>query len=125
MSDGGGVVRNWAWFAGRPWSGMWAFDLLQAARFCRERFPDSAVIVDAQNRFGWPALLAGAAAPDLIPSGTVEIPVATLHDHLRADGEAASPTSPACWNAWTFLNSAPCGRRGRSEYWSKEAIHAN
>ena len=56
---------------------MWALDILQAARFCRDRFPGSTIMVEATNRFGWSTLLAGAAAPDVIRSGTVSVPVAS------------------------------------------------
>ncbi len=94
MKDGGGRTLNWAWFAGRPWPGMWAFDILQAARFCRDRFPGSIITVEAANAFGWPTLLGGAAVPGLIRSGSVTVPVATLHEHLRAQGDYARADVP-------------------------------
>lgn len=89
-----GNVRNWAWFAGRPWPGQWAFDLVQAARFCREKFSTSSVAVDAQNDYGWPALLAGAAAPDVIASGNVRVPRASLREDLLAHGDHALADVP-------------------------------
>lgn len=94
MSDGGGRVRNWAWFTGRPLSGMWALDILQAVRFCGSRFPDSAVVVEAQNRFGWQTLLAAAARPNLIPSGVVQVSVSSLHQQLHEHGDTALADVP-------------------------------
>jgi len=87
MNDGGGPVRNWAWFAGRPWSGMWALDIAKAAQFCKAQYPNSPILIEATNRFGWSALLAAAAAPDLIESGHVTIPFASLHDQYRAQDD--------------------------------------
>jgi hypothetical protein len=89
-----GVARNWAWFAGRPLSGQQALDLVQAARFCRETLGATGVAVDAENANGWPALLAGAAAPDLVPSGRVRIPWASLAEPLRAHGDGALADVP-------------------------------
>jgi hypothetical protein len=94
MSDGGGRVRNWAWFAGRPQPGMWAVDILQAARFCRDHSPGSAVSIEAAGRFGWPSLLAGAAVPGLIRAGAVTVPVGTLHEIVRAEGDVALADIP-------------------------------
>jgi hypothetical protein len=94
MKDGGGPARSWAWFTGRPWPGMWALDILQAARFCQERFPGCTVMVQATQQFGWSALLAGAAVPSVIQSGHVTIPVATLHEQLRAQGDYARADVP-------------------------------
>lgn len=89
-----GSLSNWAWFAGRPWSGQWALDLAQVAVFCRKQFAASAVSVDAQNAFGWPALLAGAAASDAISSGTAQIPWASLHEDIRVRGDNALADVP-------------------------------
>ncbi len=94
MQDGGGAARNWAWFAGRPWQGMWALDILQAVRFCQDRYPRSPVLAEATGRFGLPTLMAGAAVPGVIATGTVTIPVATLKDPLRAEGDAALADVP-------------------------------
>src|SRR5207249_11044146 len=57
LAGAGGSVSNWAWFAGRPWPGMWALDLCQAARFARRKLSAPSVSVDAENAYGWPALL--------------------------------------------------------------------
>ena len=89
-----GNVKNWAWFAGRPWPGLWALDLVQAARFCCQQLPASSVAVDAENDYGWPALLAGAAAPDLIASGSVRVPRASLREELRLRGDHALADVP-------------------------------
>jgi hypothetical protein len=89
-----GNVRNWAWFAGRPWPGLWALDLVQAARFCGKRLSAPSVAVDAENDYGWPALLAGAAAPDLIASGSVRVPRASLREELPARGDHALADVP-------------------------------
>jgi hypothetical protein len=101
-----GNVRNWAWFAGRPWPGLWALDLVQAARFCRDpgtarrvvadgaRLSAPSVLVDAENDYGWPALLAGAAAPDLIASGSVRVARASLGEELRIRGDHALADVP-------------------------------
>lgn len=94
IPDGGGMLRNWAWFAGRPPAGMWALDIVQAARLCRDTFGAQSVSVDAQNRFGWAALLAGAAAPEAVQSGTVTVPMSSFHDYLRARGDAAVADVP-------------------------------
>jgi len=82
-----GDLSNWAWFAGRPWSGQWALDLVQVARFCQEQFGAAAVSVDAENEFGWPTLLAGAAAPEHLASGSVRIPWASLREVVQARGD--------------------------------------
>lgn len=89
-----GNVRNWAWFAGRPVPGMWALDLVQTARFCRDKLAASPVSLDAENDYGWSALLAGAAAPDLTASGNVRIPRASLLDEMRSRGDAALADVP-------------------------------
>jgi len=95
-----GKLRNWAWFAGRPWPGQWALDLVQSARFCRDhpargaRLSAPSVAVIAENDGGWPALLAGAAAPDLISTGTVRVGRASLHDELRSRGDHALADVP-------------------------------
>jgi murein DD-endopeptidase MepM/ murein hydrolase activator NlpD len=94
LAEAGGRLSNWAWLAGRPWPGMWALDLHQAARLCREKFAASSVHVDAQGPYGWAALLAGAAAPDLLESGTVRLPFESLHDVLRARQDAALADVP-------------------------------
>jgi len=89
-----GNGKNWAWFAGRPWPGLWALDLVQAARFCRDKLSAPSVVVDGENDYGWPALLAGAAAPDLIASGSVRVPRASLRDDLRTRGDHALADVP-------------------------------
>ena len=94
IAPAAGNVRNWAWFAGRPWPGQWALDLVQAARFCRHTLSASSVAVDAENDYGWSALLAGAAAPDLIASGNVRVSRASLHEELRARGDHALADVP-------------------------------
>jgi hypothetical protein len=50
--------------------------------------------VDAPTGFGWPALLAGAAAPEHLVSGRVEIPWASLHELIRARGDGALADVP-------------------------------
>ena len=94
MKDGGGRTRNWAWFVGRPWPGMWAMDILQSARFCHMTYPSAKVVVEAMNQFGWSTLLAGAAVPEQIASGSVTIAVATLHDYIREQGDYALADVP-------------------------------
>ncbi|MBI3462542.1 MAG: peptidoglycan DD-metalloendopeptidase family protein [Planctomycetes bacterium] len=94
LGEAGASMSNWAWFAERPWPGMWALDLLQAARFCREKLSAPCVSVDAENPYGWPALLAGAAAPELIASGSVRLRLASLHDDVRARGDHALADVP-------------------------------
>lgn len=94
LGDSGGVLANWSWFAGRPLAGQWALEIAQASRFCRDQLGATSVWVDAENGFGWPALLAGAAAPEHLPSGQVHIPWASLHDHIRTRGDAALSDIP-------------------------------
>jgi len=89
IAGGQGSVINWAWFAGRPWPGMWAMDLVQAGRFCRGRLSAPSVSLEAENAYGWSALLAGAAARDLIESGSVYVPWESLHEDVRARGDQA------------------------------------
>jgi hypothetical protein len=89
-----GRVRNWAWFAGRPWPGLWALDIAQAARFCREKLAATSVVIVAENQFGWPALLAAAAAPDLIASGGVRIARPSLREDLASRGDGALADVP-------------------------------
>ena len=43
---------------------------------------------------GWPALLAGAAAPELFDSGRVRIPFASLRDQVRTQGDSALADVP-------------------------------
>ena len=74
--------------------GQQALDLLQAARFCRAELSAPSVSVDAGNRHGWPALLAGAAAPDLLTSGRVQIPFGSLREQVRGKGDAALADVP-------------------------------
>ncbi len=90
----GDSPSNWAWFAGRPWPGMWALDLLQAARFSTGTLGAPSVSVDASGLFGWPALLAGAAAPEILPSGNVQVSGSSLHEILRARGDGALADVP-------------------------------
>jgi hypothetical protein len=87
-------VLNWAWFAGRPWSGQWALDLAQAARFARTRLGATSVTVKAENGFGWAALLAAAARPELIDSGNVHVPRASFIDDIRQRGDASLADVP-------------------------------
>ncbi|MCY2954666.1 MAG: hypothetical protein NTU53_22270 [Planctomycetota bacterium] len=94
IAGGQGSVVNRAWFVGRPWPGMWAMDLIQAARFCRNRLSSPSVSLDAENAYGWSALLAGAAAPDLIASGSVHISWESLHADVRARGDQALTDVP-------------------------------
>jgi hypothetical protein len=94
MNDGGGRARNWAWFFGRPWPGMWALDVLQAARFCHSQSPGSTVVAEATGRLGWPTLLGGAAVPGLIQAGTVTVPVSSMHESSRALGDASLADVP-------------------------------
>jgi hypothetical protein len=94
IAEGPGSVRNWAWFAGRPGPGQQALDLVQAARFCRRMLAAPSVSVAADERHGWPALLAGAAAPELFDSGRVRIPFASLRDQIQARGDSALADVP-------------------------------
>lgn len=94
MGEPDGSMRNWGWFAGRPTPGQWALDLVQAARMCRDEFSAASISVDAENAYGWPALLAGAAAPELIASGSVQIPLASLHDDVAERGDRALADVP-------------------------------
>ena len=94
IAEGLGSVRNWAWLAGRPGPGQQALDLVQAARFCRTTLAAPSVSVAAAERHGWPALLAGAAAPELFDSGRVRIPFASLRDQIQTQGDSALADVP-------------------------------
>ena len=94
LADVEGSLSNWAWFIGRPWPGQWALDIVQAARFCREQFGTAAAYVDAENFFGWPTLLAGAAAPQDISSGSVHIRWPTLREDVLLRGDKALADVP-------------------------------
>ena len=48
----GGVLRNWAWFFGRPVTGMHAFDLTRVARALQEQSPASSLELDADTKIG-------------------------------------------------------------------------
>ena len=50
--------------------------------------------VRAENDYGWPALLAGAAAPDLVASGSVRVSQASLREELVARGDQALADVP-------------------------------
>lgn len=89
-----GRLRNWAWFAGRPWPGLWAMDIAQAARFCREKLAATSVAIDAENQHSWPALLAAAAAPDLIASGSLRVARPSLREELVSRGDGALADVP-------------------------------
>jgi hypothetical protein len=73
---------------------MWALDIAQVAQFSRNQFKLETLVIDADNDFGWPTLLAGAALPQLLPSGTVRIRHASLHDDIRARRDAALADVP-------------------------------
>ena len=94
IKAGGGRLDNFGWFFGRPLSGQWVLDLLQAARFAGEKFPGAAVTLDAENNFGWVGLLAGAAQPDLIRTGTVSVPVRSLRDLIEREENGAIADVP-------------------------------
>lgn len=85
---------NWSWFAGRPVPGQWAQDIVQVARFACDEFKVKSVSIAADNDFGWTALLAGAAMPDLIASGNVTIRQSSLQDDIRARGDRACADVP-------------------------------
>jgi hypothetical protein len=87
-------LRNWAWFAGRPLAGMHALDLAQAAMFCRRRLGAKSVAMVARNDFGFTALLAGAAMPDLLDSGDVVVPVDSFRALLEEQGDVALAEVP-------------------------------
>lgn len=85
---------NWSWFAGRPIPGQWALDTVQIARFACDQFKVSFLSIDANNDFGWPSLLAGAAEPDLITSGNVTIRRESMQDDIRTRGDRALADVP-------------------------------
>jgi hypothetical protein len=94
IAEGAGNFRNWAWFAGRPEPGQRALDVVQAARFCRTTLDAQSVFLYADNHHGWPALLSGAAMPELFDSGSVQIPVASLRDQIQTRGDTALADVP-------------------------------
>jgi cephalosporin-C deacetylase-like acetyl esterase len=85
---------NWSWFAGRPVPGQWALDIIQVARFGSDQFQVKSVAIDADNDFGWPSLLAGAAAADLISSGKAMLRSDSLQEDIRARGDRALADVP-------------------------------
>ena len=66
---------------------------MQAARLCREKL-GTAVTVDARNPFGWSCLLAGAAAPEILGSGSVRIPWSSLQEIIQSRGDKALADVP-------------------------------
>jgi len=94
IGDSGGSWTNWSWFAGRPVAGQWALDIAQIARFSCAQFAVKSVSIDADNDFGWTALLAGAAAPELISSGTATIRRQSMRDDILARGDRALADVP-------------------------------
>lgn len=94
LGDSGATWCNWSWFAGRPVPGQWALDIIQVARFCRDQYGVKSVAIDADNNFGWPALLAGAKAPELLPSGTARVRRGSMRDDIRDRGDDALADVP-------------------------------
>ncbi|MCW5977905.1 MAG: prolyl oligopeptidase family serine peptidase [Bryobacteraceae bacterium] len=58
--SGGGRTSNWAWFMGRPWPGMWAFDVTTLVETLSAERPARKVAVVARGSFSRAALFATA-----------------------------------------------------------------
>jgi hypothetical protein len=93
-AGGGRRLDNWGWFFGRPLPVQWALDIQQAAHFIGDRFPGTVVVLDAQDGFGWAALLAGAAQPAWIRTGEVTLRFHSLHELIRHHQDAALADVP-------------------------------
>jgi len=94
LGDSGAIWTNWSWFAGRPVPGQWAFDIVQVAHATCEALHLQSVAVEANNDLGWTAMLAGASAPDVIPSGIARLRHSSMHDEIRARGDRALADVP-------------------------------
>lgn len=94
LNGSGASWCNWSWFAGRPVPGQWALDIAQIARFSCEQFGAESVAIDADNDFGWSALLAAASTPETISSGTITIDKQSLHEDIRNRGDQALADVP-------------------------------
>jgi hypothetical protein len=100
-ANGGAAWRSWSWLAGRPVTGQWSLDILQAARFLqRQRFPargnlpEVQVVLDAPDRFGMAGYLAGAAYPKVMEQASVSVPYPSFRLHLAQAGERALADVP-------------------------------
>ena len=98
LSESSPSWTNWSWFAGRPVPGQWAYDIAQVARFSCDHFKLKSVTIDAGEPFGWSALLAACAEPELIASGSVAIRHSTLQADLRARGDNALADVPGLFD---------------------------
>lgn len=94
LSESNASWTNWSWFAGRPVPGQWAHDIAQVARFSCDQFAVKSVAIEATESFGWSALLAGCAEPELISSGSVTIRHGSLREDVRARGDNALADVP-------------------------------
>lgn len=89
-----GVLKNWAWFVGRPIMGMQAWDLATVARLVRLREPGSKISVSAPSDFAWVTLLTVAAVPELFESAQAPLLASSLHESIEARGDAALADIP-------------------------------
>ncbi|MFM2097077.1 MAG: hypothetical protein RIS70_4201 [Planctomycetota bacterium] len=90
----GGALRNWAWFFGRPVTGMHAFDLSQVARALQEQAPASSLELDADTANGWIALLAAAVEPSRWKAGHYRLPFGSLHEDIQSKGDRSLADIP-------------------------------
>lgn len=90
----GGVVRNWAWFAGRPVSGMHAFDLSQVAKSLRAQATGVSLELIAEPDTSWVALLTAALEPQAWDTIHGPLPFASIHDDIKARGDRSLADVP-------------------------------
>jgi len=63
MQSGGGRTNNWAWFMGRPWTGMWVSDISAVAAAFSAEHPDMTIGIIGTGDFAKSALFAAALDP--------------------------------------------------------------
>lgn len=61
--SGGRRSDNWSWFVGRPWTGMWSFDIVAAAAALSGEHPGVKVGLLGLGQFAKAALFAAALSP--------------------------------------------------------------
>ena len=90
IDSGGGRMRNWAWFVGRPLPGAWARDIQAAVNAAAAEHPGQRIGLVAVGQFAHAGLFAAALDPRIIAS-TIRLPAASFRDDAERDEIAAVP----------------------------------
>jgi hypothetical protein len=65
IDPGGRRTSNWAWFAGKPWPGMWAMDICAAARALSREHAGTRIGIAGLGEFAKASLFAAALCPEI------------------------------------------------------------